>query len=626
MDGQINSVLIVEDDAVSAMVLRKALENRGYNVTSATNGEVALAVLEREPFRIVISDWMMPGMDGLELCARIRRSAWSHYTYFILLTAKAQKEERAEGLRAGVDDYLLKPMDTAELDARLRVAGRILKMQEELYRLALVARKTTSGVLMTGRDGRVEWANAAFESILGRSLDEICGERAEELLFCDETDPDTVEAVRAGFRGGGFSLESLGRRKDGALCWLAVDCAPILDRAGAVLQHVAIVSDVTERKRNQEQIRRQFERITALRAIDIAINFGRDLGLTLAILLDQIPSHVGVDAAAILEYDPAAKALKHAAGRGFESADMGGRTVRIGEGRAGRVAQALEPVGVASLRESDDPAEAALAQREGFESYFAVPMTSRGELIGVLEVFHRRPCALDTDQQEFLATVASQAAIAIANVRLLNQLKHSNEELSNAYDSTIEGWSRALDLRDQETEGHSRRVTELTLRLARAMGFTEEELVHVRRGALLHDIGKMGVPDAVLLKPAPLCQEEWELMRRHPVYAHEMLSPIHFLAPALDIPYCHHEKWDGSGYPQGLKGEEIPLAARLFAIVDVWDALRSDRPYRRAWPCDKARDHIRSLSGTHFDPRVVEVFLRVVEPESGDSEEAPRAA
>jgi PAS domain S-box-containing protein/putative nucleotidyltransferase with HDIG domain len=627
MDGQINSVLIVEDDAVSALVLRKALENRGYKVTAAANGEEALAILEREPFRIVISDWMMPCMDGLELCARIRKSAWSHYTYFILLTAKAQKEERAEGLRAGVDDYLLKPLDTAELDARLRVAGRILKMQEELYRLALVARKTTSGVLMTCRAGRVEWANAAFETILGRSLDEICGAQAEDLFISDETEPDTAAAIRAGFRGGsGINLEVLGRRKDGVACWLALDCAPILDRVGSVAQFVAIVSDITERKRNQEQIRRQFERITALRAIDIAINFGRDLGLTLAILLEQIPSHVGVDAAAILEFDPATKTMRYAAGRGFESVGACSRRIGLGEGRAGTVAQSQQPLNIASLVPSDDPTDVAFLERERFETYYGVPMTSRGELIGVLEVYHRRACVLDTDQQEFLATVAGQAAIAIANVRLLNELKHSNEELSNAYDSTIEGWSRALDLRDQETEGHSQRVTELTLRLARAMGFSEEELVHVRRGALLHDIGKMGIPDAVLLKPAPLCQEEWELMRRHPVYAHEMLSPINFLAPALDIPFCHHEKWDGSGYPNGLTGEEIPLSARLFAIVDVWDALRSDRPYRKAWPTDKACEHIRSLSGTHFDPQVVGAFLDMIDAADCCNEGLRRAA
>ncbi len=184
-------------------------------------------------------------------------------------------------------------------------------------------------------------------------------------------------------------------------------------------------------------------------------------------------------------------------------------------------------------------------------------------------------------------------------------------ELARAYDSSLDGWSRALDLRDKETEGHTRRVTDMTLRLARAMGVPEADLVDIRRGALLHDIGKMGIPDSILLKPGPLTEEEWKVMRRHPVYAYEFLSPTPYLRPALDVPYCHHEKWDGTGYPRGLRGEGIPRAARIFAVADVWDALRSDRPYRAAWTAAKARDYIREQAGKHFDPRVVEVFLRI---------------
>lgn len=195
--------------------------------------------------------------------------------------------------------------------------------------------------------------------------------------------------------------------------------------------------------------------------------------------------------------------------------------------------------------------------------------------------------------------------------RLNSELLWSNQELSEAYETTLLGWSKALDLRDKETEGHTQRVTELTVQLARLMGFDEDAIVHLRRGALLHDIGKMGVPDSILLKPGPLTDEEWAIMKKHPVYAYELLSPIYYLQPALDIPYCHHEKWDGTGYPQGLKGEDIPLAARVFAIIDIWDALRSDRPYRPAWPVDRVVSHIRSLSGTHLDPAVVEAFLQL---------------
>jgi PAS domain S-box-containing protein len=195
-------------------------------------------------------------------------------------------------------------------------------------------------------------------------------------------------------------------------------------------------------------------------------------------------------------------------------------------------------------------------------------------------------------------------------------LQDAHDHLQEAYQRTIEGWVRALDLRDRETEGHTQRVTELTIRVARTLGFTEEELTHIRRGALLHDMGKMAIPDEILQKPGPLNETEWEKMRLHPIYAYEMLSPISYLHPALEIPYCHHERWDGSGYPRGLKGEEIPLIARLFAIVDVWDALCSDRPYRKQLPKAEVMKYLRDKSGELFEPRLVDVFLAVVEAES----------
>ena len=197
---------------------------------------------------------------------------------------------------------------------------------------------------------------------------------------------------------------------------------------------------------------------------------------------------------------------------------------------------------------------------------------------------------------------------------MVASLYASKLDLLNAYDHTLEGWSTALELRDRETEGHAQRVAELTLLLARALGMEEEQLVHVRRGALLHDIGKMGIPDSILLKQGRLTQEEWEVMRRHPVYAFEMLWPIDYLRPALDIPYAHHERWNGSGYPRGLSGDEIPLPARIFAVIDVWDAMRSDRPYRAALSHADVCQFIWENAGVDFDPDVVDVFFQVVAP------------
>lgn len=197
--------------------------------------------------------------------------------------------------------------------------------------------------------------------------------------------------------------------------------------------------------------------------------------------------------------------------------------------------------------------------------------------------------------------------------RAMRELEDSHRAVTEAYDSTLEGWVRALDLRDRETEGHTQRVTEMTLALARRAGVPEEEIIHVRRGALLHDIGKIGIPDSVLKKPGPLSEDEWHLMRKHPVWAKEMISGVPFLEAAIDIPYCHHERWDGNGYPQGLTGSEIPLVARVFAVVDVWDALLSDRPYSPAWAEWEVLDHLRKEAGGHFDPDVVKAFLELLE-------------
>jgi HD-GYP domain-containing protein (c-di-GMP phosphodiesterase class II) len=356
--------------------------------------------------------------------------------------------------------------------------------------------------------------------------------------------------------------------------------------------------------------RRRLENLQALRAIDIAITSNHDLQETLNVLLEQITKQLHIDAAVILLLDETKQQLEFGTSRGFQTSTLRYTSLRIGEGMAGRAAQQRQIVHVRDLR-SDAQAlvNASSLAQEGFVSYYAAPLISQGKIKGVLEIFHHAIREPDKEWIDFLEALAGQAAIAIENTSLFKDLQRTNEELAQAYDSTIEGWSRALDLRDKETEGHTRRVTELTLGLARTFGFSDAELVHVRRGALLHDIGKMGVPDHILLKPSELTKEEWDVMRRHPQYAYDLLFPIRYLQQSLDIPYSHHEHWDGNGYPRGLKGEMIPLAARIFAIVDVWDAIRSDRPYRPAWPEEKAIEYIKGLSGKQFDPRVVNAFL-----------------
>lgn len=361
------------------------------------------------------------------------------------------------------------------------------------------------------------------------------------------------------------------------------------------------------------KVEKHLKELQALRQIDLAISGSLDLRITLNVLLDQLPIQLGVDAARIMLLNSHTLALECAAERGFRSDAMSRGEVPLGQGCAGVVALERKPLYIPDLAVVQDKcARDQFFASEGFVSYYGAPLLNRGQIRGVIEICHRTRFDADDDRLDFLESLAGQAAIAIDNASLFDEMERSHLELTLAYEATLEGWARALELRDFETKGHSQRVTDLTVKLARALGVEDKDLTQIYRGALLHDIGKIAVPDKILLKPGPLTPEEWVIMRQHPIYAYELLSPIAYLHPALDIPFCHHERWDGGGYPRGLQGEDIPLAARIFAVVDVWDALGNDRPYRSAWPEDKVRAYLQEQAGMQFDPKVVEVFLEKI--------------
>ena len=365
-----------------------------------------------------------------------------------------------------------------------------------------------------------------------------------------------------------------------------------------------------EHSRLNTQIEARLQQLTALRTVDMAISASFDINLTLGVLLDQLTGQLGVHAADILIFNAAAQTFKFSCERGFRTQMLQRTQLKFGAGYAWRAIRERRVIVVPDIQvEPDGLQRSPDLSGEQFVAYLGMPLIAKGQIKGILEVFHREPFVLEKELVGFLEMLAGQAAIAIDNAELFDHLQRSNADLTMAYDSTLEGWASALELRDKGTEGHTRRVTELTIQLARALGVKENDTVHIYRGALLHDIGKVGVPDSIVLKPGPLTEDEWVIMRKHPQYSYEMLSPIAYLRLALDIPYCHHEKWDGTGYPRGLKGEQIPLAARIFAVVDVWDALISDRPYRKAWPKAKARQYIQEQAGLYFDPQVVRAFL-----------------
>ncbi len=401
---------------------------------------------------------------------------------------------------------------------------------------------------------------------------------------------------------------------------------PLITMAIAYLVHerekyldkVMISED--ELKQKNDELQAFNERLSALRSIDMAISTSIDLQATLKILIEKIKSQLNIDAVDVLLMAPDTNMLVYSAGDGFLTKKAEDVSISMGKGFAGQIAQEQEKIYIEDLEGylNDSHGNGSyirnshLYKHEKFRSYFGFPLVSHDKFLGVLELLHRTEMFPDKDWYSFLDTFAAQAAIAINKASLFSDLQESNIELVKAYDTTIEGWARVLDYRDKETEGHSRRVTDLTVVIAREMGIDSDELLHMKRGALLHDIGKMGIPDSILHKQDSLNTDEREIIERHPDIAHNLLSPITFLRPAVDIPYCHHEKWDGSGYPRGLKEEDIPLGARIFTVVDVWDALRSDRPYRQAWTEEVTLEYIRSLSGIQFDPHVVDIFVEHV--------------
>ncbi|MEW6405122.1 MAG: HD domain-containing phosphohydrolase, partial [Chloroflexota bacterium] len=366
-----------------------------------------------------------------------------------------------------------------------------------------------------------------------------------------------------------------------------------------------------QRRQAEDGLRRRREELEALAQVSSALRQVQTRDAMLPLLVEQAMQVLHADAGALILLED--ETLAFAAVRG-PAKPLQGRRHPPGDDPLWEVVRNGQPLFIPDVTEQGEFTGREICQllMSGLKACACVPLKAAEATIGLLHLACKSPRVVTEDEIRMLASIAEMAGNALHRTALHEQVVQDAMVLAQAYDATLEGWARALELRDKETEGHTQRVTEITLQLARAMGMGEDELVHIRRGALLHDIGKMGIPDSILHKPDKLTDEEWAIMRQHPQYALDMLAPIDYLRPALDIPGCHHERWDDTGYPRGLKGEQIPLAARLFAVVDVWDALRSDRPYRQGWPEEKVREHIRTSAGTHFDPEVVELFLKVM--------------
>lgn len=485
-------------------------------------------------------------------------------------------------------------------------------MEEELRdseaRFSTVFHSSPQSIAITRMsDNRLIDVNQAWSEVTGIPREQAIGHTAVELgaWFDPEHRIKLIEQLQRQGRVQGFEIKL--QQASGNVAEILMS-AELIELAGEG-HMLSMALDISDRKRAEKKIKQQLDRLIALNEIDRVIASSFDLNLTLRQLLKQVSRQLEVDAANILLVNPVTNTLDYFAGDMLPGILIKKQKLRLGEGYAGKVALERSMIIIPDLAKAES-SSLNLAIDENFVAYYGLPLIAKGQLKGVLEVFQHKPYnLLDEEWLAFLETLAEQAAIAIDNTQMFNNLQQINFELVMAYDATIEGWSYALDLRDKETEGHTQRVANLTTELCKKFGLSDKEIMNARWGALLHDIGKMGIPDAILQKPEKLTESEWEIMKMHPVFARNMLDRVNYLKSAIDIPYCHHEHWDGSGYPHGLKNEQIPIAARIFAVVDAWDALTSDRPYRPAWPKNEALDYIKSAAGTQFDPQVVKVFV-----------------
>ncbi|MFB6286288.1 MAG: PAS domain S-box protein [Candidatus Bipolaricaulia bacterium] len=456
---------------------------------------------------------------------------------------------------------------------------------------------------------------------VGQKYLDVC--RAASSQGAEEA-PHALAGIRAVLSGeqSSFDLEYPSPDPDARDRWYLLHVAPFSgSEPGVVVAHL----DITDRKRAESDLLEHVDRLTAVNQLewDLTTQSAPEQihARTAAAITDLIPDLSDVS---ISRFEAETERIH------WEYALRDGEALPVdeapprplqpeGHGLRSDVIRRGEPMIVDDLRATsyeaptlhEPPPDDSQAR-----SALLAPMASQGEVVGVIQAHSRAPNRFTEAEQELLALIANTTAVSLDNVQLLGDLQSANEQLRQAYDKTIGGWAKALELKDKETEGHTERTAEWTLKLARWFAMGEDDLQHVYRGALLHDIGKMGVPDAILHKPGKLDDDEWEVMKQHPAHAYELLKSIDFLHPALAIPHCHHERWDGAGYPQGLAGEQIPLEARIFAVVDAYDAMTNDRPYRDALPHDEAVRRLRENAGTQFDPDVVKAFIAMMDEDA----------
>ena len=619
-------LLLIEDSPSDALLLEDVLNSdplNSFELTISERLETGLEALRRQKHDLVLLDLGLPDSQGLKTFEKLHKEFPD--LPVVVLSGLMDERLALEAVQAGAQDYLVKGPTSWEIAPRaIRYAierkrvEKELRESEEKYRL--LVENAPVGIFQSTPEGRYISVNPALASIFSYDSPEEMMIQVTDIARQIHVDSTQREKFKYLLAKNGEIREFVNQnyRRDGSIIWTITHARTVKDKSGDIQYYEGFMSDITERKNGEEALRHRLAELETLYESGLSLSQllePKEVGQKIIdVLAEKLEwSHTTIrlyhpesDSLELLAYNLAYKTTEK------EWLEVGERFKALiskpGDGLSGWVIQHGEIVRCSDVLHDSRYIETV----PGLNSGLYVPLKAGDRTIGVISVESEIPDYFTPEDEHMAITLAAQAAAALENIRLFKDLQRSNDDLFRAYDDTIEGWSNALDLRDKETEGHTQRVTALTEELARAMGIPDTNMIHVRRGALLHDIGKMGVPDRILLKPDKLTDDEWVIMREHPVHAYNLLSRIEFLQPAINIPHYHHEKWDGSGYPEGLKGEQIPLEARVFAIIDVFDALTSDRPYRPAWPRAKAINFIRENSGAQFDPRVLEAFMKLI--------------
>lgn len=577
------------------------------------------AVMDETKYDVILVDFHLPGEEIQILLQRILEDTRYNYPV-VLITGQGNEETAVKVLKLGVTDYLVKSegylyrlpsvLENAKNLSSLYREKEALAMSEARFRLLAENALDVIFRIKFRPSIRFEYISPALTAITGFSPEEVYEDPNVVLVPLAESIPSFKTFLQMIKINTKPDLVFPFTTKDNRRIMLEMRGRVTLDERNQPENLDAIIRDITERIVTETKLQNRMQKLKSLHTIDTAINSSFDISFTYLILLEQVVALVKNSAAAIILFEPNPSVRTVAATSGFITPETLLHPQLLNDPLPVKAALERKAVSFSDdmILRSEFPLHV-LFKNEDINGYSGFPLIVKGAVKGVLELFKRGEEQVDEETSSFLETIAQSAAIAMESTQNFEKLQRTNKELIQAYDDTLLGWVNFLDLRDKETEGHTLRAQDITLLLCTEFGYSLDELSDIRRGVLLHDIGKVGVPDAILNKPGPLTPEERLVIQKHPEFAYQMLYPIAYLRPALDIPYCHHEKWDGTGYPRGLKGEEIPLSARIFAIVDVFDALMSDRPYRKAWKLHEVVDHIRKGAGTHFDPSIVEKCL-----------------